>query len=141
MKNKILSENVIIDLLRNYYEDRLNEALWESDVIDDDGNILITRDLKVRHKDSQYEYTVDDVLEDPETGKIDIVLRLPDEPRFDPPPDQEDTLISDKKIAAILGEDELINLDKIQTELIPDDPDEEVFVVDQEEFEKEYEVK
>jgi hypothetical protein len=141
MSKRLLTEEHIIRLLRHYYRERLHGALRESDVVDDEGNVLLTRDLKVRHKDSQYEYTVDDVLEDPTNGEIQIVLRLPDEPRFEPPPDQEDTLISDKRSTSVLGEDELINLDAIESELLPDESDEEVFIVNQKEFEKEYEVK
>ena len=40
----------------------------DADVLDVQGNIVIATDLKVRHKDSQYEYTVDSVVPD-ESGK------------------------------------------------------------------------
>ena len=82
-------------------------------------------------KDSQYEYTVDDVIEDPETGEAMIALRLPEDPRFKPPAG-EDILIKDLKKAAVLGEDELVNLN-IRDELrTADDPEEEIFFIDQE---------
>ena len=58
--------------------------LDELDVKDDQGKIIISPDLKVRHKKSQYEYTVDNVVED-DDGTINVVLKLPEEPRFDPP--------------------------------------------------------
>ena len=37
----------------------------ETDVKDSKGNIIISPGLKVRHKDSQFEYTVDQVLKEP----------------------------------------------------------------------------
>ena len=40
------------------------KKLKELDVQDKAGNIVISPDLKVRHKDSQYEYTVDSVIKD-----------------------------------------------------------------------------
>jgi len=136
----ILTEQQIIHMMRDLYRNRLMKVMHEADVIDDDGNIIVARDLKVRHKDSQYEYTVDDVIEDPETGEAMIALRLPEDPRFKPPAG-EDILIKDRKKAAVLGEDELVNLN-IRDELrTADDPEEEIFFIDQEEFEKEYEVK
>lgn len=49
-------------------------------VKDDFDNIIIQQGLKVRHKESQYEYTVDDVIDD---NGITIILSLPEEPRFD----------------------------------------------------------
>ncbi len=55
----------------------------ETDVKDSRGEIVISPGLKVRHKESQFEYTVDSVVQD-EKGGIQVVLNLPDEPRFDP---------------------------------------------------------
>ena len=43
---------------------------------------MITKDLKVRHISSQFEYTVAEVIPGEE---IKIILRAPDEPRFTPP--------------------------------------------------------
>ena len=60
-------------ILLEEYTGRLLKALSEVDVLDKQGNIIISKDLKVRHKDSGYEYTVDDLP--PFTGfqiKVDI---------------------------------------------------------------------
>ena len=67
--------------------------LRETDIQDSEGRVVISPGLKVRHKDSQYEYTVDSVVKD-ESGKHTVVLRLPEEPRFEPA-GAEDTILSD----------------------------------------------
>ena len=134
------------------YKRRLLEVVNETDVFDDRENVVIGKDLKIRHKKSQYEYTVDDVLEDPTTGDIQIALRLPDEPRFEPA--EEEELMSDVNgRQKVLGEDDLVPVGKGPGDLalsskqdVPlpsaDGEDEElIFFIDQEEFEKEYEVK
>ena len=51
--NKTIIESMQRVLLR-----RIVENLDESDVVDDRGNIVISKDLKVRHIPSQFEYTV-----------------------------------------------------------------------------------
>ena len=120
---------LLIEKIRKTYTRRLLEALKEVDLVDDAGNVLISKDLKVFHKDSGYEYTVDDILKTPDGMKI--VLRNPEDPRFNPPP-SSDTL------------DEVM-LDIEDIEIVPDnildDEEEVLFVVDEKTFEKEYEVK
>jgi hypothetical protein len=123
----ILTEGEIIRMMRDEYRKRLTEVLDESDVFDDRGNMIIGKDLKVRHKDTQYEYTVDDVEENPETGDTDITLNLPEKPRIDPPADPLAQGTDRYKIKGPKGSSKT--------------GEEEVFMVDQEEFEKEYEVK
>ena len=134
----MLTEAAIIKIVKDEYSRRLLEAVKEADVFDNNGNLLITNDLKVRHKKSQYEYTVDDVFADPASGELKIVLRLPDEPRFDAP--GEEGVIADTPEPAVLGEDELMMSPEEEGVLDTED-DELVFVVDQAEFEKDYEVK
>ena len=134
----MLTEAAIIKIVKDEYSRRLLEAVKEADVFDNNGNLLITNDLKVRHKKSQYEYTVDDVFADPASGELKIVLRLPDEPRFDAP--GEEGVIADTPVPAVLGEDELMMSPEEEGVLDTED-DELVFVVDQAEFEKDYEVK
>ena len=116
----------------------LNEKL---DVTDDQGNIIISPGLKVRHKDSQYEYTVDNVVQDPD-GTINVILKLPEEPRFEPP--GEMTIIPDNKNT----QKYLYEVDPSGLYIVDDteeDTDEtspnELISVTQDEFEKEYEVK
>ena len=187
-KNHLLTEQHIIRLMRDEYKTSLIQVLKEADVFDDEGNLVIGKDLKVRHKESQYEYTIDDILGDPDTGTVQIALRLPDEPRFEPPPGGDEVLIGNNpQEPRVLGEDETADytctggggcaptnfpdtasvaqknssVPKVESDATPGtetlDEDElvrlepsrdfvdgiadEIFVIDQEEFEREYEVK
>ena len=99
----ILTEKKIIRMLRSEYRQRLLEVVNETDVFDDRGNMIIGKDLKVRHKKSQYEYTVDDVLEDPKTGDVQIALRMPEDPRIAPEPPAEEIISDTNKILCVAG--------------------------------------
>jgi hypothetical protein len=119
--------NPIISEMRKQYLMRLVENLGEADIFDKRGNMLLSKDLKITHEDSGFEYTVDRVKRDPATGKILIYLRTPEEPRFDAP-----------------GEHGLITQDSDVTtpiEYKDEVPDDDVFIISQEDFEKEYEVQ
>jgi hypothetical protein len=149
-----LTEAQVIRLMRDEYRRRLVETIEESDVFDDRGNNLLSPGLKVRHKDSNYEYTVDSVSG--EEGNTQITLKLPDEPRFEPPGTHAQTVIADELEPNVLGEldDDDLGIvdptgghaDELEAPLAnpdvkePSAPDDTVFVIDQEEFEKEYEV-
>ena len=113
--------------------------LTEIDVQDKVGNIVISPDLKVRHKDSQYGYTVDAVIED-EKGEPVVLLRMPDEPRIDTevsPPDPD--LMADLQTGEVLYE---VDPSVVVYEPEKDDlSDSDLLAVPKEEFEKEYEVK
>ena len=141
----LITETEIIKLMRDVYHHRLVEAVNETEIFDKRGNMVIGKDLKVRHKDSQFEYTVDDVLKDTETDEIQIHLRLPEEPRFEKPPEDEDQMIVDKTDRSkpeVLGEQEVESQASPSKEPpLENSEDVEIFVIDQEEFEKEYEVK
>ena len=76
--------------------------LDETDIQDSEGRVVISPGLKVRHKKSQYEYTVDSVVKDDDDSHV-VVLRLPDEPRIDVTPDQ-DELLSDLKSKSVIYE-------------------------------------
>ena len=144
-----LTEKRLIRLMRDAYRARLLEAISESDVVDKRGNIVIQRDLKVRHKKTQYEYTVDSV--EGQGDNIQIALRVPDAPRFDPPPEGEEIL--DNEQAEILGEQDPfanpikdfptrdLTLAKLSDDAVDEPEADDIFVIDREEFEKEYEVK
>jgi len=141
MSNK-LTEESLIRMMRDAYTTRLLENISETDLLDKQGNIVIHKGLKVRHKDSQYEYTVDSVSEDPE-GNISLKLRNPDVGRIDPADAytvmSEDDLIAPQAAAQAAAPPEELPVQAAEPgEEISDD---DVFVVDQEEFEKEYEVK
>lgn len=114
----------------------------ETDIKDKRDNIIISPGLKVRHKKSQFEYTVDSVVKEP-SGKITVMLQMPEEPRFDPA--EEETIISDgqnKKISVLYEADPVDNLSSIYFMPNEDDVEEDdLLAVDSAEFEKEYEVK
>ena len=114
----------------------------ESDVQDSQGNIVIAPDLKVRHKESQYEYTVDSVVQD-EQGKNVVLLRFPEEPRFDPS-HGSDTLTSNLSDSNVIYETDptiMIYEPTSSEDETGSDQGEDFLAVPQEEFEKDYEVK
>ena len=148
----ILEEKKIIKMMRAEYTARLHEVMDESDVYDSRGNMILGKDLKVHHKASGLEYTVSDVEADPETGELNISLRLPDEPRVEPPGEIEDLGAPPDPAAMLLGEEDDVpgdGVDMLPGDLAlpakqvdpaavtgePDD-DEVMFVIDQEEFER-----
>ena len=114
--------------------------LKELDVQDKSGNVVISPDLKVRHKDSQYEYTVDAVIKD-ENGDNVVLLRMPEEPRVDvTKTDTSPDLMRDLADKKVLYE--------VDPEIVVYEPSEEetqssedLLAVPSKEFEKEYEVK
>ena len=129
-----LDESTLIESMRKTYYNRLIETIEESDVRSKDGKIVIQPGLKVRHKKSQYEYTVSDVEENPASGEVTITLQSPEMARFEP-------TSSGDVIAELDGETSIE--DEVPLAL-PDEEssadEEEVFVVDEKEFEKDYEV-
>lgn len=145
----IISEVQIVDRMHAAYLRRLQEVLGETDVRDSRGNVTISPGLKVRHKKTQLEYTVDSVGED-QSGDLVIRLRNPEEPRFEPSYGQkfvgeEAPLLSARPDpAAPVG---LEPLDEPEVDLEKgvgpgiEDEEEVEFVVDEKEFEKDYEVK
>ena len=143
----VLTEKKIIRMLRTEYYQRLLEVVNETDVFDDRGNMIIGKDLKVRHKKSQYEYTVDDVLEDAESGEVQIALRMPEDPRVAPDPPAEEIIADTNKKSKpqVLGEQDPPSQLPTDAELEitygSPEGEEEIFFIDQDEFEKEYEVK
>lgn len=149
-----LTEAQVIRLMRDEYHRRLIETIDEAEMFDDKGNSLLSKGLKVRHKDSGLEYTVDSVEGEKDSGDVKVKLRLPDEPRFQPPSTPSSVISDETSPASFLGEIELDPNDlrdpqeimpRAPTDDLADDEsfpeDEETeFVIDQEEFEKEYEV-
>jgi len=117
----------------------MRKIFSETDVQDEQGRVIISPGLKVRHKDSQYEYTVDSVTQD-SLGKHVVVLNLPEEPRFEPA-DSEEALLSDLKKRDVIYE-----VDPGLMIYEPEEEDEDPNAVDflavpQDEFEKDYEVR
>ena len=131
--------NFLMEVFKSEYDNRLNEVIGEADVFDDDGKTVIAPDLKVRHKDSGYEYTIDRV-EGEEGDEVKIYLRSPETPRVEPAP-EEKSLLGEPRHEEILGEQDPAGSDVGVDPEIPEEASEDVvFVVDQEEFENEYEV-
>ena len=139
--SNVLTEKDLIGMMRDAYKKRLHEVMSETDLLDKQGKVVVQKGLKVRHKDSQYEYTVDSVMQGPD-GKVSVKLRNPDVARISPA-DSMDIMAEDDLVAPIAqthdAEGEMpVSPSKDNSEEISDD---DVFVVDQAEFEKEYEVK
>ena len=84
------NERKMIQLIREEYSNRIIELyrenvrdIFEADMYDAEGNQLLSPGLKVRHKQSGYEYTVDHVEGDGDNATV--FLRHPETPRFKPP--------------------------------------------------------
>ncbi len=118
-------ESLFKALLLKEYEDRLNSfsMINETKVLDDEGNVILDPDLKVRHKKSGFEYTIKKVNDS--DGVVSIVLRTPDTPRF------TDAAVPDQVIAG---------REPKSAQYAKPKKDNDSFEVSQQEFEKEYEV-
>ena len=148
---KRLTERQIVEEMHQAYLRRLHEVMGETDVRDARDNVVIQPGLKVRHKRSQYEYTVTSVEEDPKTGEVTIVLQNPEQPRFDAPGGEEFIGEETPLLTGTPGEDlppgHTGDLMRQAQDTGPDlgpgqeEDGETVFVVDEKEFEKDYEVK
>jgi hypothetical protein len=124
--------------------------ITENDIIDKRGNVLVSQGLKVRHKDSRFEYTVDSVAKD-RSGNIVILLRNPEEPRVpargakssSPLTDMPSTAKSTPKSSKIIYDVDLRkNFSDSYYEPEEEEPPspEDLIVVSRKKFEKEYEV-
>lgn len=110
------NEQKIIQLIKEEYSKRLLEVyretvkdLFEADMFDELGNQLLSPGLKVRHKSSGYEYTVDHVEGEGENAVV--FLRHPEVPRFKPPQQETQLTEADKDI-------ERINVQKVDLKKI-----------------------
>lgn len=118
------------------------KGIKEADIKDKRGNLVISPGLKVRHKKSQFEYTVDSVVKD-KSGKTMVLLKRPDAPRFD-----SVLPVGKPMSSAILGEKliyeaELIDDFSTSYYVANDDKQspQDLVAVSADEFEKEYEVR
>ena len=132
----MLTKSKFIKIAAQEYKKRLLEALDEAELIDKQGNIIISKDLKVRHKKSGYEYTVDDVIVSPD-DELTVALRSPESPRISDP-GSEELLGGPPAENHFLGEEDL-PLGAYDPE-VAEEEEVEIFLVDPEDFEKEYEV-
>jgi len=157
------NERKMVQLIREEYSKQLLNLfkenvrdIFESDMFDVEGNQLLSPGLKVRHKKSGYEYTVDHT--EGEGDNAVVYLRHPESPRFKPPsneaPLQEGE--EEEKMDRIDVND--VDLDKImgnaasrkapagdnsqeQLNMMKKQPRASLLKVTRKEFEKEYEVK
>ena len=137
-----LDEASIIDSMRRAYYKRLCEVLGESETRDKRGNFVISPGLKVRHKKSQFEYTVTDVQEDPKSGKMMIILQTPEAPRFHSSHGEkfvgeETPVLTTKNDMSHIEKLDAMNMDEPLSSL----EDVEEFEIDEKDFEKDYEVR
>jgi len=172
---KKITERQVVETMRRAYLQRLHEVIGETDVKDKRGNIVISPGLKVRHKKSQFEYTVSSVKKDPKSGGVVITLKSPELPRFTPRGGEEfvgeetplltgmgdpEAPMQGRPVASVAAEakkrkstkkKKTAESDDLEGEMArgkrsgptPIDPSggENVFVVDEKEFKKDYEVK
>ena len=112
----------------------------EADITDSQGEIIIGSGLKIRHKESQFEYTVDSVIEDGED--IKIILKMPESPRIEPVDPDPEMLDSTHTAVKSFDDHPEYEIDPESFYLEPEEHQEEdLVVVSREEFESEYEVK
>lgn len=148
-----MNERKVIARIRNAYKKKLTEAvitgaLEEVDMFDKRGNMVLTPDLKIRHKASGYEYTIDHIEGEGEDAVV--YLRHPEEPRF-ATADVETPLVEKTKLN-MKG----LNVASISGGGMPDMPEElslekpsdvekkapaSLLAVTKKEIEKEYEVE
>jgi len=157
------NEKKMVQIIKEEYSKRILKLfrenvkdIFEADMFDKDGNQLLSPGLKVKHKKSGYEYTVDHV-----EGKGDnavVYLRHPESPRFKPPEAEtqltegeeenvERIKVDQVDLAKIMGsEDEAGKLPSSSSMQDPMDimkkqPTGSLLKITRSEYEKEYEVK
>jgi len=115
------------------------KRMREMDLKDKRGNVVVSPGLKVRHKKSQFEYTIDSVVKD-DSGKIVVMLKSPETPRFENEPQAKKTLTDNLPSAVIYEADPIGDFSSEYYEPEDESPD-DLIAVPSAEFEKEYEVR
>ena len=156
------NEQKMLQLIREEYSGRLLELfresvhdIFESDMFDVEGHQLLSPGLKVRHKKSGYEYTVDHTEGSGDNALV--YLRHPESPRFKPPSNEAPLQEGDEESTDRVDVNQ-VDLDKImgnsasrkapagdnsqeQLNMLQNQPRASLLKVTKKEFEKEYEVK
>ncbi len=157
------NERKMVQLIKEEYNNRILKLfrenvkdIFEADMFDKEGNQLLSQGLKVKHKGSGYEYTVDHVEGDGENAVV--YLRHPEAPRFKPEGsadqltegDEEETVdrvkVDQVDLAKVSDDD---TLDVQMAAASTQDPMDtmkqmskgSLLKITKKEFEKEYEVK
>ena len=156
------NERKMVQLIREEYTRRIMEVyrenvrgILEADMFDVEGNQLLSPGLKVRHKQSGYEYTVDHVEGDGDNAVV--YLRHPETPRFKPPEsgapltegDDEDMpriKVDQVDLSKVMGASEKQNIPQPSStqdplDMMKQQPKGSLLKITRKEFEKEYEVK
>ena len=154
------NERKMIQLIREEYTNRIVKLfrenvrdIFEADMFDVEGNQLLSPGLKVRHKKSGYEYTVDHV--EGEGDNAQVYLRHPETPRFKPPvaetqltegDDEARIKVDQVDLSKVMGADGLEANPESGTSQDPMDILKQqskgsLLQITRKEFEKEYEVK
>ena len=115
------NERKMIQLIKEVYTERLLSVyresvrdLFEAEMFDELGNQLLSPGLKVRHKGSGYEYTVDHVEGEGENAVV--FLRHPEVPRFKPP--QQETQLTEADEADLDLDGDEDEYDKINVQKV-----------------------
>lgn len=154
------NERKMIQLIREEYSKRITKLfrenvrdIFEADMFDTEGNQLLSPGLKVRHKKSGYEYTVDHVEGEGDNAKV--YLRHPETPRFKPPVAEAQLTEGDEEprvkvdqvdLSKVMGSDGLEANPESGSSQDPMDVMKQqskgsLLQITRKEFEKEYEVK
>jgi len=155
MKSK---EKKLIKLIKEEYSKRILrlfresvQDIFEADMVDREGHVLLSPGLKVTHKKSGYEYTVDHVEGNGENAVV--FLRHPESPRFKAPPvdvslteGEESVDISKVDLQKIGGFENEVSFGSPESkqdplEIMKQQPKGSLLKITKAEFEKEYEVK
>lgn len=141
----VMTEAALVEKMRDLYRHRLRSLLGEVRLRDDAGNIIVSPGLKVRHSETGFEYTVDSVDEDPSTRQVNVTLKKPEVPRFSPPGEEfvgesGDLVRDDADPVQMTHVDRLISSFG-DSALGPKDESNVTFVVDQQEFEEDYDLE
>jgi hypothetical protein len=147
MKTRKVGSREIRNLMREEYERNVRSFINEVDLFDSRGVLIIDKDLKVKHKPSGFIYTVDSV--DGKDGAAKVTLRSPETPRVKPPPEAGPvgTMPAAPQYQVESEEDEETDdMKDVGKKAHPKSPvppkkdkNEVIFVIDQKEFEKDYE--
>ena len=158
------NEKTMVRLIKEEYTNRIVKLfrenvkdIFEADMFDKEGNQLLSPGLKVRHKKSGYEYTVDHV-----EGKGDdaiVYLRHPESPRFKPPQSETQLTEGDDEEKIDRVSVDQVDLKKVMgsegdldskparsgtqdpLEMMKNQPSGSLLKITKAEYEKEYEVK
>jgi len=112
----------------------------ETDIKDKRGNVIISPGLKVRHKKSQFEYTIDSVVKDKD-DKIFVMLKKPEAPRFDSDPTAQKTLTDRSASGQMIYEADPIEDFSTSYYTPEEESTDDLIAVPASEFEKEYEIR